>query len=364
MPDQTIETPSVEDMRPLGHAPQKRGLVSVGGYLQRAALWLVKLLRRLWIWTAYAIGSLVLGLLVLGIILGLLMGSNISPSDTGEEVLSGQGADKIAVIPLDGEIVAQVASSPFGASAGVTLDALDHDLHRAENDSAVKAVILHINSPGGSVAASEEMYQRLRRFRTQTEKPVVAYFGDVAASGGYYIAAPSNKIVANPSTLTGSIGAIMEFYNGAGLLEKVGVSAETIKSGTFKDIGSPTRDTTPEERIILQAVVNDAYTQFLDRIVEGRKMDMNKLKPLADGRVYTGNQAKANGLVDEVGDLEKAVSVAKSESGITDATVVRYGQGSWLDQILSAHSSQSLLPKALGNALTPQAGGLKYVWRQ
>jgi protease-4 len=185
-------------------------------------------------------------------------------------------------------------------------------------------VVLRINSPGGAVTASDIMYQDLLHFRRRTHKPVVACMMDVAASGGYYLAMGCDWIYAHPSTVTGSIGVIMSLYNAKGLFAKIGVASNPIKSGPNKDIGNPARDMTPEERAILQGMVNSFYDQFIQVVSTGRKLPEDRIRALADGRVYTGLDACKLGLVDEVGYLEDAIHRAKEMACIRDAAVVAY----------------------------------------
>ncbi|MBI4676536.1 MAG: signal peptide peptidase SppA [Elusimicrobia bacterium] len=180
----------------------------------------------------------------------------------------------------------------------------------------VKAIILDINSPGGSVGAVQELYSQIRRVRKEFNIPIVALFGDVAASGGYYIASACDRIVAHPGTLTGSIGVIFSVDNVEGLFSKIGFKTEPIKSGPHKDIGSWSRAMTKEERDILQGIISDAYEQFLTAISTGRNMPMDKIRPLADGRIYTGNQALDAGMVDALGDSDDAVELAAKLGGI------------------------------------------------
>ncbi len=193
---------------------------------------------------------------------------------------------------------------------GVILDGEDtiRQIRRwAENDS-VKAIVLRINSPGGAVAPAQEIYSEV--IKASKEKPVIASMGTVAASGGYYIAAASRRIVADPGTLTGSIGVIMMFSNFQKLMEKVGLESIVLKSGKFKDIGSPYRPFTQEDRELLQEVINSIYTQFITDVAKGRNMDLDDVRKLADGRIYTGKQALENKLVDQLGTLRDAIDAA------------------------------------------------------
>ncbi len=215
---------------------------------------------------------------------------------------------KIAVVPIRGlitdsrEVVEQIKK------------------HR--KDPLVKAIILRIESPGGGTAASQEIYREV--VRTAARKKVVASMGNVAASGGYYVALGANRIVANPATLTGSIGVIMELSNIQGLLKKIGISREAVKSGPSKDIGSPVREITPEERKLLEGVIHNVHRQFVEAVVKSRGLDQEAVEKIADGRILTGQQAKELGLVDELGGFEDAVELAKKMVGLTGEVKVIY----------------------------------------
>ncbi len=178
----------------------------------------------------------------------------------------------------------------------------------------VKAIVMRIDSPGGEVGPSQEIYEEVRK--TAKVKKVVASLGGVAASGGYYIAAACDRIVSNPGTITGSIGVIMEFSNIQGLLGKLGVQADVIKAGKFKDTGSPVRPMTPEERALVQGVIDSVHGQFIRAVAEGRRMPEEKVRPVADGRVMSGEQARGLGLVDSLGNLEDAIVEAGRLGGI------------------------------------------------
>jgi protease-4 len=188
-------------------------------------------------------------------------------------------------------------------------------VQRMERDAAVKAVVLRLDSPGGGVAASQEIYDAVRRLRDEG-KPVVASMGGVAASGAYYVACAADSIVANPGTLTGSIGVIMSFPNTEELFRKVGVRFETIKTGKFKDTGTMWRPMTDEERALLQGVLVNVYDQFIDVIVEGREMERGEILPYADGRIFSGHQAADYGFVDRLGSEEDAIEMAARMAGI------------------------------------------------
>ena len=201
---------------------------------------------------------------------------------------------------------------------GVILDAKDTvaDLKRFGDSSSIKAIVLRIDSPGGGVVPSQEIHDAVQRVRNKQNKTVVASMGTVAASGGYYIAAAADRIIANPGTLTGSIGVIMELVNLEGLLKKVGVEGVVVKSGHYKDIGSPFRKMGTDDRRILQAVMDDVHDQFIEAVAEGRSLDIAAVRTLADGRIFTGRQAVEAKLVDELGDLDDAVRIAADMVGI------------------------------------------------
>ena len=235
--------------------------------------------------------------------------------------------DKIALIDVEGLIVNARTGGLFG-SGDNPVSLFRERLDAAACDSRVKAVVLRINTPGGGVTASDIMYRDLLHFREETGKPVVACLMDVAASGGYYLAVGCERIYAHPTTVTGSIGVIMNLYNATGLLAMVGVKSDPIKSGPNKDIGNPARPMTDEERALLQKMVNGFYEEFVTVVATGRKLPVERVRELADGRVYTGREAKALGLVDEVGYLEDALQYALDRAGLKDARVVAYDTGS------------------------------------
>lgn len=181
-------------------------------------------------------------------------------------------------------------------------------------DPSVKALILRVDSPGGAVAPAQEIYEEVKK--AVTKKKVVVSMGSVAASGGYYVSAPANRIIANPGTLTGSIGVIMEIPNIEGLMDKIGIKTEVIKTGRHKDMASVFRKLGKEERDILQGVLDDVHEQFIKAVSEARKMPIETARKLADGRVFTGRQAIDAGLVDELGNLEDAINIAAKLAGI------------------------------------------------
>jgi protease-4 len=214
----------------------------------------------------------------------------------------------IAVVSISGPIVMHDANGLFMSDNNP--EAIVKKLERLRKRKDVKAIVVRINSPGGSVASVQEIYKKIITIRKNDKKIVIASMADVAASGGYYIAAACDKIVANPGTITGSIGVIMEMGNLSELFKKIGVKLEIIKSGAYKDAGSPHRSLTPLERTLFQGMITDAYDQFVNAIVNGRAMDKAKVLSLATGRIFTGNQALKAGLVDVLGGKEDAIALA------------------------------------------------------
>jgi protease-4 len=235
--------------------------------------------------------------------------------------------DKVVIIDVEGMIMNLRSSSLLGSGEN-PMSLFREKLDLAADDPHVKAVVLRLNSPGGAVTASDIMYRDLLHFREKTHKPVVACMMDVAASGAYYLAMGCDWVYAHPTTVTGSIGVIMSLYNAAGLFAKVGLATNPIKSGPNKDLGNPGRPMTDEERAILQCMVNGFYDQFVKVVAAGRHLPEDRVRALADGRVYTGVDAQRFGLVDEVGYLEDAVRTAKRLAGIDDARLVAYDRGS------------------------------------
>lgn len=239
---------------------------------------------------------------------------------------------KVAVIPLSGVIVG-ASQQGLLTSGGITPDLVRDYLRKAEADAFVKAVVLRIESPGGSAAASQEIAAEVLRFKEETGKPVVVSMGDMAASGGYYISVYADRIVANPATLTGSIGVISQLIYIEGLLEKLGLEMETIKAGKHKDMGI--RPLTDEERQIMQAITDEIYEQFVEAVADGRNLSRDNVRNLATGQLYTGGQALKLGLVDELGGLDRAIEVAAELAGVTAPTVEEYGiPGFWLGGML------------------------------
>lgn len=229
-----------------------------------------------------------------------------STSSSSSDSLMLHFKDRIEVVRLNGMILDKADSGLLSSSAGTSSSVLK-DLRKALTNDKVKAILLRINSPGGTVSTSQELHEAVLALK-KSGKPVVVSMGDLAASGGYYVACAADRVVANPGTLTGSIGVIMSLMNFKGLADKFGVMSVVIKSGEFKDIASPYRLMTPAEHEILQDLIMDSYDQFTTAVSEGRKIPIETVKRIADGRIYSGRQALKLGLVDELGSYTDALT--------------------------------------------------------
>lgn len=270
------------------------------------------------------------------------------PGPLQETQVSGTGKAKVLLVEISGVISSQDGDGLMPTPSLIA--SVKEQLTRATQDENVKAVVLRINTPGGTVTASDIIHHELKMFKASRKIPIVASIMDVGASGGYYIAAASDTVLAHPSSVTGSIGVIMLTVNARGLLEKVGVEATVVTSGPRKDMGSPFRTMTTEERAIFQGLIDSFYQRFLTVVQEGRPhLQMDQIKKLADGRIYTGDQAKELGLVDEIGYLEDAVAAAKKKAGLTEARVVMYKRpGEYSNNVYSKLVTPSPLA-SLGN---------------
>lgn len=242
----------------------------------------------------------------------------------------------VAVIYLTGTIAFGDQSSIL--QAGTSTDQTMRALERAEKDRSLRAVVIRINSPGGSAAASQELYEQVLRLKSSGKK-VVASFGDIATSGGYYVGVAADRIVANPSTITGSIGVIATVPNLQELYRKIGYQEQTFKSGAHKDMFSPNRPVTSEERNIIQGIIDETFSQFVKAVAEGRNLPLSQVRSLADGRIFTGSQAKRLGLVDDLGGLQEAIRIAAKLADIKgEPEVIEYRSSSFLNY-LKAFSS-------------------------
>ena len=270
-----------------------------------------------------------LGFMVFGVLLGLFVISiGVFFYFTSRDE-SFWGGEKIAIIEVKGVLL----------DPQPTIEKLT----RFRKNKEIKVIILRIDSPGGGVGPAQEIYAEVKR--TQREKKVLASVGSVAASGGYYIACAADTIMANPGSITGSIGVIVESLNVEELLKKIGLRSNVIKSGKHKDIGSPMRPMTEEDRRLLQGVLDNIHEQFIQAVAEGRNLPLEKVRPLADGRIFSGQQAKDLGLIDTLGNLEDAIAMAAEIGGISGEPEIIYPERkrfSILDYILQETLQRSL----------------------
>lgn len=246
--------------------------------------------------------------------------------DYREVIVREGGADKILMLDIDGVITSGASSqSSLFSSTDSTVTSISERLAVAKKDKSIKAIILRIDSPGGGVTASDIVYQMIRDYKAETQVPVYVSMLDLAASGGYYISMAGDKIYAHPTTVTGSIGVIAMFPQLQNLGDKLGVSAEVIKSGPNKDMGSPFKNMTPEHRAIMQSMIDSMYERFLVVVKTGRpSIAPDKIRALADGRIYTAQGALDAGLIDGIAYLEDVIKTVRTEQKLDDATVVLY----------------------------------------
>jgi protease IV len=281
---------------------------------------------------------------------------------TEEVIQEGNEMKKIVVLDVNGVIQDTNDAESLFQAAGYNHQGFMKRLDFIKEDNSVKGIILKVNSPGGGVVESAEIHNKLLEIQKETKKPVYVSMGSMAASGGYYISAGAKKIFASEETMTGSLGVIMQGINYEGLAEKYGVDFVTIKSGQYKDIMSPTRQMTEEERQILQKMIDNSYEGFVKVIAEGRKMTTDQVKKIADGRIYDGRQAKELNLIDGFGYLEDVIEQMMEQEKLKDAKVVRYteqiGFGSLLNlkvqKFIGADSEMAGLMDILSRPNSPR----------
>ncbi len=258
----------------------------------------------------------------------------------------------VAEIRVRGPIVLRGSAGLLTGEAA-SAERIVEQLERARENPNAKVVLLRVDSPGGGINASREIWAAVRRVQ-ESGKPVVAFFEDTAASGGYYISAPADRIVAMPDTITGSIGVIAVVADLSGLYEKLGIRFQVVKSGEFKDMLSGDRPMTPEERAILEQLIQEAYDEFVRVVAEGRELPEARVRELADGRIYTGRQAVALGLADELGGYRDALAVAGQLAGLGSEPPVRvYAAAPSFWEALSGTASMVLFGKERGPVLSP-----------
>jgi protease-4 len=280
---------------------------------------------------------------------------------TGSVFLSAARGGEVGVIELNGVIMDSKATL--------------RKLKDFEEDSNVKAVVLRLNSPGGAVAPSQEIYQSVKNYK----KPLVVSMGSLAASGAYYVAMGAKKVYANPGTITGSIGVIMEFANLEKLYDWAKIQRYVIKTGKFKDIGAEFREMTPEEKALLQGMVDNVLSQFKQAVADGRKLTLDQVTAIADGRIFSGSQAKEQHLVDALGTLQDAIDDAAKQAGLKENPEVVYPEKirpRWLDLLLDGSSNEDrsegshslisslaqLLNGHVEKAVTGLEPGIYWIW--
>ncbi len=254
--------------------------------------------------------------------------------------------DKIAVIKIDGQIG---VSSKFLGDSGINPDTILNFIKKAKEDSSIKGVLIEINSPGGSVVGSKDIADAVKGI----DKPKVAFIRDIGASGAYWVASSADAIVSDPMSVTGSIGVLGSYLEFSGLLEKYGVEYESITAGKYKDLGSPYKDLTSEERAILQNKLNKIYDYFVTEIANNRKLSKEKVLEIANGYIYLGTEAKEIGLVDYLGNKDLAINITKQMANITEAKIIEYKEEKTLLDLLSRISSNAFynIGKGIGSVV-------------
>ncbi|MCK5654675.1 MAG: signal peptide peptidase SppA [Candidatus Aureabacteria bacterium] len=326
-----------------------------------------------WVWavvTVFFIMVLVFWILGVGLVFLIREAqTSFTESIEGEQeyleaYVSGSGSKKIVLIPLRG-IIMDSAKTPW-KRVNIIKD-VSEKLEKARADESVAAVILQVDSPGGGVTASDILADKVREFR-DSGKIIVVSMEDIAASGAYYISAPSNYIMAHPTTITGSIGVLMQGFNVQGLLEKVGVEDVTFKSGSMKDILSPAREMTEEEKEVIQRVVDYMYRRFISVVAEGRNLSLEQVEAIADARIFTSDEAVLLGLVDSIGFIDDTIKVTKKLAELEEARIIRYKTESTLSELLSLRIGQiNPLAEVMNGKFSEvfSSGGfrLMYLWK-
>ncbi|RII29754.1 MAG: signal peptide peptidase SppA [Geobacter sp.] len=290
------------------------------------------------------------------------------PSPLEEQLLEGTGAKKILLLDISGTISEQGKSGGLlGRSTPSMVSVVREALQKAEKDADIAGMIVRINSPGGTVTASDIIHHDITEFKKRKKIPVLASIIGVGASGGYYVASAADEIIASPTAITGSIGVLLMKFNVEGLMGKIGVEEQTVKSGDKKDILSPFRKATPEEVKLAQDIIDQLYGRFLDIVMArpGNKLSRDQLKKLADGRIYTAVQAREAGLIDRTGYLDDAITDITKRLGVESARVVTYYRpGSYKGSIYAGSMEKEGLADVLGGSVDGFSGGsFMYLWR-
>ncbi|HEY5975289.1 MAG TPA: signal peptide peptidase SppA [Geobacteraceae bacterium] len=316
-----------------------------------------------------------LGAIVMQVLLVTLLGGcafvNVPlvppPMPLEEQVLEGEGAGKILLMDISGTISEEEKSGGLlGRAAPSMVSMIRESLQKAEKDDRIVGLILRINSPGGTVTASDIIHHEIVEFRKRKRIPVLACIMSVGASGGYYVAAAADEIVAHPTAITGSIGVIMMKFNVEGLMGKIGVEEQTVKSGDKKDIMSPFRRATPEEVKLGQEIIDQLYARFLDTIMArpGNRLSRDELRRLADGRIYTASQALEGKLIDRVGYLDDVIASVRKVAKDDSARVVTYYRpGTYKGSIYADAGGKGGALELFGGMDAFAAGSFMYLWR-
>ena len=328
--------------------PAKRGL----------GFWLA-----VWLAVVFFGSTCLMGLVVVGLLAShpaILGGAVKAHTKTFTEVtVKGKGEDKILLLPIRGLITSQPTRRYFQDLPSM-VHMVKAQFDQAQKDPKIKAVVIPVDSPGGGITASDVLYKRVEDFKKKSKAKVVVLMEDIAASGGYYVAAPAHRIVAHPTTLTGSIGVIMPLVNVAELAKRWGIKQATIKSGEMKDIGSAMRDMSPKEREVLQSIIDEMYDRFITIVATHRALPKEEVARLADGRVYTGLMAQKLGLVDDIGYLEDALAIASKLANIRDYKLVRYRRELSFADLLGSVGEAALGPKRVELSFGSQWGSAGY----
>jgi protease-4 len=271
-------------------------------------------------------------------------GGGLGTSPLIEQTVSGSGADKIALVEINGMIARTQAAGLFGPAGGDMVQRIKQELEQAAEDGAVKCVLLSIDSPGGTVTASDQIWHAIQDFKQRTNKPVVVHMGAVCASGGVYIAVSGDKIVCEPTTITGSIGVVLSTMNFSGLLKEYGVQDVTITSGPNKDLLNSTAPVRDEHLEIMRVMIMESYDRFTQLVADGRQLDVATVREFADGRIYTPSQALDLKLVDLIGYREDALAECEKLAGVLSSKLVRYARPPSLADVLAGNVRSGAVP--------------------
>lgn len=328
-----------------------------------------------WIAVGIALGLFFLWLLVPTATEETSVEDLLGSSGITETYVSRRGAEKIALLEIDGTIAASSEDSLF-STASYNHEFFMAQLAEIAEDDSVKGILLEVNSPGGGVYESAEIARAIKQIQADRQIPFYVSMKNMAASGGYYVSASADKIFAADETMTGSIGVIMSGLNMSGLMEKLGITDETVKSGDLKDVGSTTRKWTEKDRQVLQEMIDSSYSRFVDIVAEGRDMSEERVREIADGRIYDGVQAKENGLIDELGFPEDAMAALQNENHLKNASIIHYQlPRSFADNLASTwlgakaqglfgkkESQAASFAKALSNFSSDEAPRMMYLY--